>query len=191
MRYVLLSLLLLFSCKPTERYESINVVEVQPQKLSIIAVGDSSACAISAVSDSVVKKRSDIVDYHTVCKVGSRVEYWSGRRFENALFTRPDATNVFIFLGGNNASDSSGPDVSKILETVSKHGLRCTWVGPPKLHGRRWPINERLKVTVVPTCDYFDSEDVDLRLVDGLHPDRESAIRWLNIIMDSVIKVKK
>lgn len=154
--------------------------------MNLLIVGDSAACAIGSIARSVTKNMDSVASVDVQCKVGSRIEEWSGRRFEYALLMHPKADTVLVFLGGNNVGQKQAPDVSKILASVEAHDLRCTWAGPAAVHGRRWKLNEQLKASITHGCGYFESENVDMKLVDGLHPDKEGAKKWLLLVLATV-----
>lgn len=149
--------------------------ENQPDNIAVI--GDSLACG-SKWRIGEVSKTNETVTWD--CKVGSSIEYWNGGKAREALEARKGATSVIIFLGTNNYSSSNVPDTSNVLKEVQDRGLRCTWVGPTAVNGKKPAINEKLRKAVEGTCTYVDATDIPLG--DGIHPTWDGWLRLLKII---------
>ena len=159
----------------------VDVVEPRQKQRRILIIGDSEACAINMLA-SHVKDAHDVVDVD--CKVSTTVQYWGAQgNFRAALSRHPQPNVVIIFLGTNHYWEPHPtPDVTPILDVINELGLGCVWVGNVAVRGKQWPINSYLRNVVQPTCKYFDSENVNIQLSDGVHPTRTGAILWRTLI---------
>lgn len=151
-----------------------------PPPDSIVVMGDSIACQ-SKMRMKEVLRPNETVSYE--CKGGSPIEYWSAQgKGREALARHHDATSVIIFLGTNNYYQPKPPDVEPLLKEVRDRHLRCVWVGPTAVYGKKWPINPLLKTAVEKDCVYVDAEASGIDLPDRVHPSWESWIRLLKMI---------
>jgi len=155
----------------------------------VLVVGDSEACAVGAVARATVQRLNDelVVPHdvvHVECRVGSTVQLWSSGLLRQALARHPSAEVVVVFLGTNHYGALRAPPVDDLLLQLGDRP--CTWVGNVAVHGRAWPINAMLRRAVGDRCTYVDSEALALRLPDGVHPDRASAIAWLRAAWSTV-----
>jgi len=153
----------------------------------VLIVGDSEACAVGSFAQGVADAVDDELDLphdtvRVVCKKSTTVQYWGAAgKFRDALLGySTDA--VLIFLGTNHYRSAAVLPIKPITDLVSEHGLGCVWVGNVAVNGKHWPINDVLKVEVVPTCTYFDTEAAAIPLWDGVHPRKTGAEKWLRLI---------
>ncbi len=160
-----------------EQPTSEPVFVVRPR--NVLVVGDSEACAVG----NVAQRTSDesgwghVID--TSCKSGSTIQDWSGNRIDAVLKTHARADAVIVFLGGNNVHNENIAGVETIIEKIKSHRLSCVWVGNARLFEKTWRINSLLKEVVEASgCRYLDSELLNLKLIDKMHPDVESAKLW-------------
>lgn len=158
------------------------VVESQ-QKIAerrILIVGDSEACAVSWQVKRV-KLPTDTVDVE--CKGGTTVPYWGSQgHLKMALdkHLKPDV--LLVFLGTNHYGQVVTPDVKPILDIIKDRELTCMWIGNTAVKGKKWKINKLIRDAVTPTCSYFDTEEANIPLPDGVHPDGIGAVKWLKLI---------
>jgi lysophospholipase L1-like esterase len=170
----------------------LEIVETPPPvkptfPRNVLIIGDSEACAVSSVSAEVAAEYArdnvqPLDKVRTVCKSGSRVDYWAFGRFLSALNDDQETDNVIVFLGGNHIDQTKAPNISVMLDIVSKKNVGCFWAGNALLHGKTWKMNDLMREAVTPTCDYVDLEKIVVTLSDGLHPDRTGAKLWLQTI---------
>lgn len=154
----------------------LSLVSVPRLPHHFLIVGDSEACAIGSVANESLSsfKHGDIAD--TVCKSGSRVEFWE-TNIKKALDLHETADTVVVFLGTNHYLDTRAPSIDKITDEILKRNKQCVWVGNFAVKGRKWPINEQLKQAVSKTaCLYYDAEEVPIKLHDTIHPDRYNSL---------------
>lgn len=153
------------------------VLAVRPR--NVLIVGDSEACAVG----NVAQRTSDEIGWghviDTSCKSGSTIQDWSGNRIDAALKDHSRADVVIVFLGGNNVHNENTNGAETIIEKITARRSACVWVGNAKLFEKTWRINSSLKEVVEASgCRYLDSELLNLKLVDKMHPDVESAKLW-------------
>ena len=149
---------------------------------NILVIGDSLACG-SKWRANEVKKDNESLQWD--CKVGSPIEFWSKNgAAKRALDAHPKTDSVIIFLGTNNYTNVKLPDVEPLLKEVRDRNLRCTWVGPTAVRGKKTALNPLLKAAVEKTCKYVDAEDIPLG--DGIHPTMDG---WLTLLT-KIWKVK-
>lgn len=153
---------------------------------NVLIVGDSEACAVGSYAKQVAKEYgiSDAVAIE--CKTSSTIGYWSNGNFERVLARHPKTEVVLVFLGTNHYSSIVPPRTQKLLSIINEKSLQCVWVGPVAVHGKSWPINEFLKQSVADTCSYFDTENANIELRDGVHPTQESAKKWLEQVWNVI-----
>jgi len=159
----------------------------------VLITGDSEACRVGFYARETIAKLNaenhepaDII--HIDCKGGTVVDYWGKYgNLKRALDKYPDTDDVVIFLGTNHYwNQRDTPDVQPIIDQVTTHALDCTWVGNTAVHGKKWNINNLLRVAVTPTCRYFDTEAADIPLDDGVHPGRAGAVKWLQLVWATI-----
>lgn len=163
-----------------EEENSIRQEDIKPDTQNILIVGDSEAVFVSHYLKEVKKPTETI---YVNAKSGTGIQYWSGDKFKNVLSEHPNIDVVIIFLGTNNIAfysrDKKLPDTNNILENIKSNNINCIWVGPPKVYGSKHLINEPLKNAVEPICTYLSSEDLDIPLIDNVHPTPDGSIKWL------------
>lgn len=157
----------------------------------ILAAAIPSHEKILLIGDSEVVYSQIYFNQSQVKEPGETVFFdaWPGRTigYMNYIFVRemnkfPDLDTVIIFLGTNNFNFTFLQPYNQILDEVKRRNLRCIWIGPTKVNGQHHAINDLIHKAVEPTCKYFDTEAADIQLVDGVHPTRTGAIKWLNLI---------
>lgn len=146
---------------------------------NVLIVGDSEACAVG----NVAQRTSDEVGWghviDTSCKSGSTIQDWSGNRIDTTLKNHDRSDAVIVFLGGNNVHNENTAGAETIVQKITAHRSSCVWVGNARLFDKTWRINSSLKEVVEASgCRYLDSELLNLKLVDKMHPDVESAKLW-------------
>jgi hypothetical protein len=142
---------------------------------NILVMGDSLACG-SKWRIGEVKLPTESIQ--TECKVSSPIEFWSEKGAgKRALDAHPETNEVIIFLGTNNYYSTSVPDVEPLLREVRHRSLKCTWVGPTAVRGKKTALNPLLKAAVEKQCKYVDAEDIPLG--DGIHPTMDG---WLTLL---------
>jgi hypothetical protein len=146
----------------------------------ILLVGDSEAGRVSwRVKD--VKESDDVV--HVVYKGGTTIQQWgAGGLFNAALTKYPSDDTVVIFLGTNDYSKTTTPDVAPILRQVTAAHMNCVWVGPTSVHEKSWSVNDLIEAAVSSTCTYFNTEKMDIKLEDHVHPNYDNAGKWLGMV---------
>jgi len=158
-----------------------------PRKIAkrrILIIGDSEACAVAPVV-KLAKLPTDAVDVD--CKGGTVVQYWGvGGNFRAALSRHPKPDVVLIFLGTNHYWQEKVPAVDPVLNIIKDRGFQCVWVGNTAVHGKSWEINGLIRAAVSPTCDYFDTEAANIPLYDGVHPNAEAALLWLQKVWPTI-----
>lgn len=155
---------------------------IAPRKVLII--GDSEACAVQWQVKNA-KLPTDQVDVE--CKGGTVVQYWGASgNMKRALDRHPGTDVVVIFLGTNHYGQTVTPPVAPILSLVKERGLKCVWVGNTAVNGKKWKINDLLRMAVTPTCSYFDTEAAGIPLPDGVHPDGTGALKWLRLVWPTI-----
>lgn len=133
---------------------------------NVLIMGDSLACG-SKQRTNDVKKNGEHIQWE--CKVGSSIEYWSAKgAAKRALDAHPETGSVIIFLGTNNYSATKVPDIEPILKEIRYRSLKCVWVGPTAVHGKKTVLNSLLKAAIGQQCKYVDAENTPLG--DGIHP---------------------
>lgn len=148
-------------------------------QLNTLVVGDSEAGFASRRFKEVKLSNETI---HLEAKGGTTIQYWTNGAFHKALAAHPQTDTVIIFLGTNNVWSAVLPEVSPILNEIKNKNIKCIWVGPTAVHGKKWKINQLLKVAVSETCTYIDTETLDIPLEDGIHPTWGGILKWLKII---------
>lgn len=159
----------------------------------VLIVGDSEACAVGYYAKKTVAKineenhePADVVEID--CKGGTVVGYWgSGGNLKAALRRHQTPDDLLIFLGTNHYwNEKDTPNVQPILDEVTWSKANCVWVGNTAVHGRHWNINNLLRVAVTPECSYFDTEEANISLADGVHPTPEGAVKWLRLVWKTI-----
>lgn len=150
-----------------------------------LIVGDSEAGFVSRRLKEFKEKVHPEETFDTDFKGGTVIQYWAaGGNFRAALSRHPKPDTVIIFLGTNNYWQKTMPDVKPILDEVQSRGIRCIWVGPTEVQGKKWEINQLIKAAVTPTCTYVDTETLNIPLEDGVHPTYAGIFKWLNAIWE-------
>jgi len=171
--------------------------DTAPRNRHVLIVGDSEACAVAPYAKPVAWQTNDAAhephdDIEIDCKPGTVVQYWGGQGNLRAALerhARPDV--VVVFLGTNHYREATAaPPVMPILDIISEQGARCVWIGNTAVHGKKWPINRLLSAAVQPTCEYFDTEAAGIELIDGVHPTKQGAVKWLNLVWPMVTGVE-
>ena len=141
-----------------------------------LVIGDSEVAYTHPHFSAVQESNETIVKEF---KGGTVIQQWFGDRLDTALNKHPNAETIIIFLGTNNAGRKDDLDITPILSKIKDK--KCIWVGPVAVNGQRWNFNKLLQANVLKNsnCKYVNSEELGLKLLDGYHPDQESAIRWL------------
>lgn len=154
-----------------------NVCKLQTRTLII---GDSQVGSVQRRLKEV-REPNEIID--TDFKNGTSIQYWAEQgNFVKALSRHPQPDIVVVFLGTNNYSNKTCPNVTPILDEIVKRGIKCVWVGPVEVRGRKWPINGLIKQAVTPTCTYVDTENFSIPLEDGVHPTYTGILKWLRAV---------
>jgi hypothetical protein len=151
---------------------------------NILIIGDSEACAVGAVVHEFT--------HHTLkcsCSSGTTIQDWAGMKVNRVLRDVDDVDVVIVFLGGNNIINENVVGVQTIIDKIGTRD--CVWVGNAALFGKTWNVNQLMKDSVGTQCSYLDSEKLQLKLPDKMHPDRASARLWLQAAIDLVPKVYK
>ena len=167
-----------------------------PKKVAarnVLIIGDSEACAVAPVAKEVArewaeKKGYPIDNVAVECKGGTVIQYWAaGQHAKLALGTHPKTDTLLVFLGTNHYWQKTlVGDPTQILDLVKANKLQCTWVGNVAVKGKKWAVNDQVKQAVTPTCNYFDSEEEQIKLHDGVHPDRANAKKWLSDVWETI-----
>jgi lysophospholipase L1-like esterase len=164
---------------------ALEVQAVSPRHVLIL--GDSEACAVRILNDLPGLVRTindeagaphDSVDVE--CQNGTTVQHWAAGHARRALQLHPNPDVIIIFLGTNHYNSSTVPPVGSLLTQLGS--VPCVWVGNTQVHGRDWPINDVIRRAAVPRCTYFDTQAAKIPLVDGVHPTRAGAERWIREI---------
>lgn len=144
--------------------------------MNILIVGDSEAGAVQPQINTV-RAADEQVTFDFL--VGSSIQHWSGGGIQASLAQHPNPDLVIVFLGTNNFSATTLPDVKPILSAIANAGAKMLWVGPTSVHGQNWPINNLLKQAVSP---YVDTESLGIPLRDRVHPTPAGAQEWLKAV---------
>lgn len=169
---------------PNQVPPTVEAAAPVPAPRRILIIGDSEACAV-APQVKKAKLPTDTVDVE--CKGGTVVQYWGAQgHFKAALAKHPKPDVVVIFLGTNHYWQKETPPVAPVLDLVRENGLKCVWVGNTAVKGKKWAINGLIREAVTPTCDYFDTEEADIPLWDGVHPDPTAALKWLQAVWPTI-----
>lgn len=157
----------------------MSCTDIMCHQDNILIIGDSEAGA-AATQLQRVKQPYEHVDLDY--KVGSQIQFWTSGAFKKSLDSHPGVDEVIIFLGTNNYGSKSLPDVTPILDEIKRRNLKCVWVGPTAVFGKKWPINDLLKASVSSTCTYVDTQALGVELHDGVHPTPAGALKWLRFV---------
>jgi len=159
-------------------------VNTKPAKQNILLIGDSEVVYSEMYfRRAKVKQSNETVFFDS--KPGTTIEWWNGNnRFKNEFARYRNIDFIIIFLGTNNWRSTSLPSHQNILNEVAAHKIKCLWVGPVKRYGKSTKINQLLKPAIEQSgiCSYFDTEEADIELFDGIHPTQPATIKWLNAI---------
>lgn len=157
---------------------------------NVLIIGDSEACAVGTSAKNVASEFGIQDAVAVECKIGSTIQYWE-KNFKRVLAKHPKTDVVVVFLGTNHYSSIVPPQTSNLLSQIKESSSECLWVGPVAVHGKNWPINEFLKQSVSDNCSYFDTENFGLELVDGIHPEKKEAYRWLKSVWNDIPMKRK
>lgn len=156
-----------------------TVPKAPPLHQNILIIGDSTAGFASWKVDKVKQPNETLVIHY---KPGSPISYWNNGHFADSLNHSPKIDVALIFLGTVNFNFPYLPSVHHILNQVRARHIKCIWVGPTAVYGQKHALNTLLKKEVSSTCTYIDTEELDIPLVDGVHPTPDGTVKWLKEI---------
>lgn len=154
-------------------------VNTKTEQKVILLIGDSEACAVAMHKKGF---ESDKLRIKHFCKVGSHIRDWPTKM--STILKNEKHDGIMIFLGANDYY--SKPDMTEILNVVRNDNTKCLWVGPPKLWNRGGKVNNHIKDNLNGTCDFLDSQTINLELPDKVHPSWSSAKKWLKIALEHI-----
>jgi hypothetical protein len=147
----------------------------------ILLVGDSLAVGLSREFNIVAKKAGYVPVVHA--KIGSSTMQWL-KWIKGDLRTHHPKL-VVVSLGTNDAAGygmvEKMPDMHrKLVDAVLNADSFIVWVGPPAISTKRVKkIEEVRQIIKEATPIYFASEELDIRLFDGIHSDGVGYSRWM------------
>lgn len=141
-------------------------------------IGDSQCTGASMVVTHVVESKQ-WSNVKSNCKISTQTSYWMNR-VNNFHFAKDDV--VVIYLGSN---DTGKPNPKPILTKIAQAKAKCIWVGPPLIRGKDNGVANHLKKIIEDdgTCKFLDSRTINLRQVDGVHPNVDEHKRWLRLAL--------
>lgn len=143
-------------------------------------VGDSLAVGMS----KEFRRVASLAGYKPVthAKVGSSTLQWLRWIKDDLRIHKPQL--VVVSLGTNDAAGyrmiEKDPELHrKLVDAILGADSFVVWIGPPAISVKRVPKIEEVRniiKEVVPI--YYPSEELDLRLEDGIHTNAEGYARW-------------
>jgi hypothetical protein len=159
--------------------EQVEAAPVAPKHQNILLIGDSQV----QYADWFFKpfrKTNETVFFDS--KPGTTIGWWSFGIFHREMSKYPNIDVVIVFLGTNNFNFKYLQPYQSILDEIKVRKVKCIWVGPTAVYGKKHVINSLIKDAVSGTCTYVDTEELDIPLVDGVHPTQPGAVKWLTEI---------
>ena len=159
--------------------EQVEAAPVVPQHQNILLIGDSEV-QYADWFFKPLRKPNETVFFDS--KPGTTIGWWNFGIFHREMSKYPNVDVVIVFLGTNNFNFKYLQPYQSILDEIKARKVKCIWVGPTAVYGKKHVINSLIKEAVSGTCTYVDTEELDIPLVDGVHPTQPGAVKWLTEI---------
>ena len=165
----------------------LDAIPTSPAPQRILLIGDSQVRYCDWYFNRAnVKQPNETVIFDS--KPGTTIGTWN-YIFVQEMSKYPHLDMVIIFLGTNNFGFSYLQPHQNILNEIKRRNIKCLWVGPTDVKMKGWKnlhmIGPFIKNAVDGTCTYFDTEQADIELADGVHPTLAGAINWLQLIWEA------
>ena len=164
----------------SEDCSEVLVLPSLPKGSKVMLIGDSLAVGMSREFKRIAKIAGYVPITHT--KVGSSTPQWLKWVNEDLRIHKPQL--VVVSLGTNDAAGyrmvEKDPEMyRRLVDTVLEADAFVVWIGPPAIKLKRLPkIEEVRKIIKEAVPIYYPSEDLALRLEDGIHTNAEGYARW-------------
>lgn len=157
----------------------ISIEASKPKHQNILIIGDSEALYAGW---QVKKVQQDNETVFVDSKPGTTIGWWNYGNFHQEMSKYRNLDIVIVFLGTNNFNFTYLQPYQNILDEIKNRRVKCIWVGPTAVYGKKHVINTLIKTAVSDTCTYVDTELLDIPLSDGVHPTIPGTIKWLENI---------
>ena len=147
----------------------------------VLIAGDSLAVGMSKEFRRLAAVAGYIPYSHAV--VGSTTTQWKKWIVKDLANIRPSL--VVVSLGTNDAaaynSVESKPEIfSEFAKLIEDKGAFLVWIGPPAISKPKLEKIEDVRSLIKSAANiYYPSEDLQIRLEDGIHTDIAGYERWI------------
>lgn len=159
--------------------EQVEAAPIVPKHQNILLIGDSQV-QYADWFFKPLRNKNETVFFDS--KPGTTIGWWNYDIFHREMNKYHNIDIVIIFLGTNNSNFTYLQPYHNILDEVKARKIKCIWVGPTAVYGKKHIINTLIKDAVSETCTYVDTEALDIPLADGVHPTQLGTVKWLTEI---------
>lgn len=156
-----------------------DVADAESLHQNILLIGDSQVLYANWFFKPL-KKSNETVFFDS--KPGTTIGWWNYGTFHKEMSNYTNLDVVIIFLGTNNFNFTFLQPYQNILDEIRKRHVKCIWVGPTEVYGKKHIINQLIKTAVSNDCTYVNTEELSIPLADGVHPTAEGTVKWLTEI---------
>jgi len=154
----------------------------------VMLIGDSLAVGMSREFKRIAKIAGYVPVTHA--KVGSSTRQWLKWIKDDLRIHKPKL--VVVSLGTNDAAGyrmiERDPEMHrKLVDLILEADAFVVWIGPPSIKETRVPKIEKVRKIIKEAAPiYYPSEDLDIRLEDGIHTNAEGYSRWARSVWHQI-----